>query len=187
MPRGPLLARFEIRGAPPTKKTSQQPVHLGIPRGVTMNIYMGMLADMLHDSPGDVISRLRRLASSYRLIILPSEAYRDALRWWVPQAKAALTAASSPTYGTADFPVIVGAIYYLGARQRPDLPGLNEALSDLLQESGWIANDYHIARFWEGTRRERDPANPRTVVFLWAYEEPACQPPPTLPFAEPST
>jgi len=185
--RGALLARFVVTGEPPTKKNTPIPFHAGAQGRGTMNDLFAHLAKRTAVDPAGAGAELRALAEKYRLIILPSKDYTAAKRWWLPAARKLHAQAGKPIAGTADTPVIVGGIFYLGARRHPDLLSLCEALSDLLQESGWIANDYHIVRWWEGTRRERDVANPRTEVLLWAYEESRCQSPPQLPFEAPRT
>jgi hypothetical protein len=64
---------------------------------------------------------------------------------------------------------MLGGVFHLAKGKHPDLLGLCEALADLLQEAGWLANDYWIARWWQGTRREQDHQRPRTEALIWDW------------------
>ncbi len=136
---------------------------------MTMNEYFLHLAAMARDPRQDVVAELMRIADAYKLAILPNADYERAKKWWLPQARALHGRCGKVELGTKGKPVMVGGIFWLGAGKHPDLLGLCEAAADLLQESGWLRNDYWISRWWEGTRRESDPANPRTEIYIWPW------------------
>lgn len=112
------------------------------------------------------IARRRRTRTPF---ILPSDAYRAAVRTAVPEIHLQVLALGGfDPLGSKKQPLHVEAIFCLGKKQVPDLSGLIEACGDILQTSGLISNDYWILS-WDGSRRERDPENPRTVVTVRRY------------------
>jgi len=48
--------------------------------------------------------------------------------------------------------LLLNALFFLAPRQRPDLPGLLEAVCDALEKGGLIANDYWINSFGRSRR-----------------------------------
>lgn len=104
-----------------------------------------------------------------RPLLVPGADYRRAEREALRQIKAwrewnALPAGEP--LGSPKRPVHVRALFYLGARQNPDLDGLLSACADILEGADVLANDYWIVS-WDGSRRLRDVDNPRTEVSIW--------------------
>lgn len=133
----PLL-RFTYRGKPAVKKNSQE-----------------------------IITR----GPDERPLLVPGADFRRAQRGAVPQIQAFLSyRPAMPTgataLGTKKRPVRVQAHFYLGKRQNPDLDGLISGCADILEAAGVVANDYWIVS-WDGSRRFRDPDDPRTEVSVW--------------------
>lgn len=92
-----------------------------------------------------------------RIINVPSKAYKE----WESAAKAD---ASKQYFGAPmDGEVHVCAmIYYKG--QQPDLSGCLESIGDAMEGILW-ADDKQIVS-WDGSRRQKDNANPRTEVVV---------------------
>jgi Holliday junction resolvase RusA-like endonuclease len=76
-------------------------------------------------------------------------------------------------YGNICFtvPVQVTCLYwFLNNRSKPDLIGLLQATSDLLEKAGIIENDRLIFSY-DGSRiMGLDPANPRAEIEISVYE-----------------
>jgi len=143
---------FVIHGQPRTKKTSNRVVTVG-PMCRTCGKRTGFPK------------------------VLPSEAYVEwemaALRECVT-IKAALSARGweLPIVG----PVSVEAHIYLtpaadGKLRRDvgDVAGFIQAIGDMLEAAGIIANDRQIED-WDGTRRHADGVDPRVEVFITVLE-----------------
>lgn len=97
-----------------------------------------------------------------RIMLLPSDAYK---KWEaVARQHAAFQYPGEPTTG----PISVKAmIYYKG--QKPDLSGSLESVGDCLEGIVW-GNDKDIES-WDGSRRVKDNANPRTEVEVMIFEK----------------
>lgn len=68
-----------------------------------------------------------------------------------------------------ELPVRCTALFYRDAL-RGDMSGFHEGLGDVLQHCGIIVDDVLIED-WDGSRRLKDAANPRTVVTLTVLGE----------------
>lgn len=103
-------------------------------------------------------------------LVLPSEDYRKALKHVMPKIREAFTETGMAPFGAPDQSLAIEAHFFIGPRQRPDLLSLCEAVSDLLQAAGVIANDSWIAS-WDGTRRHKDQRDrPRTEVIIREFK-----------------
>lgn len=90
-------------------------------------------------------------------ILLPSKQYRE-------YEKAAMI--FCPKHGI-DYPVNVGAVFYMKSRRRVDLANLIEALHDLLVQAGTLADDNcRIIVSVDGCRVDYDKEDPRTEVII---------------------
>lgn len=166
---GRLVAHFAMMGRPVSKKNTPVILFRGL-GGKKMTDFFGQLQQLaVENRRSRIIQELARVRADFRIAIAPNRDYQKARGWAIPQLRAAWRRAGSPVLGTEDRPVMVGAIFFLPKGGRGDLEGFKEALADLLQESGWLGNDHWIVRWWQGTRRERDPANPRTEILIWHW------------------
>lgn len=96
-----------------------------------------------------------------RIIMIPSDAYKQ----WEDQARAdVLKQFMLPPYEA--LLRVKATIYYKG--QRPDLSGCLESVGDCLEGIVW-ANDKQIES-WDGSRRIKDNANPRTEIEVTVFE-----------------
>lgn len=109
---------------------------------------------------------LSALTWPYVPFIVPGRAYKKALK----SALVELVGQGRPVPAKTE--LWVEAHFYLGARQQPDLDGLFNACADILEAAGVIPNDYWIAS-WDGSRKHRDPGNPRTEVWVRTLQQSA--------------
>ena len=66
-----------------------------------------------------------------------------------------------------DYPVNIRYLFCVPDRRRRDLSNLVEAIDDILQDAGIIADDcYQIVRGHDGTRCVVDKENPRTEIYI---------------------
>ena len=71
-------------------------------------------------------------------------------------------------------PVRVQYLFYMGTRRKVDGLNLCAAADDLLVEAGILADDNsNIIKSHDGTRVLYDKQNPRTEIYIHAYEEDA--------------
>ena len=95
-----------------------------------------------------------------RIIMVPSTAYKN----WDKEARHA--ARQQYRGDPVNRPVhVVAKVYYKG--QQPDLSGCLESVGDAMEGVLW-ANDKLIMS-WDGSRLEKDNANPRTEIEVRAY------------------
>lgn len=94
--------------------------------------------------------------------ILPSEAYIEWNGIAVPQLQLAMKAAPI----TCD---VNCRALFLRQTNIGDATGFYQALADTLQDAGVILNDRFIVS-WDGSRLDKDAANPRVIVTLEAAE-----------------
>ena len=74
-------------------------------------------------------------------------------------------------------PISVEALFYLVPTNNglmrldcPDISNLEEAVGDMMQEAGIIANDRQIED-WDGSRRFLDKSNPRVEIYITILQE----------------
>lgn len=97
-----------------------------------------------------------------RAMILPSNAYK---KWEaVARQHAAFQYPGEPI---TDRVAVTARIFYKG--QRPDLSGCLESVGDCLE--GLVWGDDKLIESWDGSRLEKDNANPRTEVEVMFYEK----------------
>lgn len=94
--------------------------------------------------------------------IVPSAAFIEYQVNAVPQLEVQRHMLGAKPY---DKPVHVKATFYRDAN-RGDWCGYTQALGDILEMAGVIANDRLIAH-WDGTRLDKDAANPRVEVQIF--------------------
>lgn len=102
--------------------------------------------------------------------VLPSEAFEQMERecqQMAPIIRSKLESAGVPLPIAGA--VSVRARFYRDA-ERGDCHGFYQALADVLQEIGIIADDKQI-HDWDGTRLYKDPAKPRIEVELTVLQE----------------
>ena len=96
-----------------------------------------------------------------RAMILPSKAYKA----WEKQARQH-AAYQYPGEPITDPVAVKAMVYYKG--QRPDLSGCLESVGDCCEGILW--GDDKLIESWDGSRLEKDNANPRTEVEVVRYE-----------------
>lgn len=94
-----------------------------------------------------------------RHVVLPSSNYREWERSAVIEAKAQQTQRAP-----IESLVHVQAVFYR-PRATGDLVGYLQALADMLETAGIIANDRQIT-CWDGTRMDKDAKRPRVEVEI---------------------
>lgn len=171
---GPLVGRITILGPPPTKKNRPVVAVSGLQdtsgKKYKVKAFLEMLMALAKaNKKGTIISILALAIDQVVIRVRPNDEYRAAERWALPQISATWKRNGWPQVGTKKHPVHLVATFHLPAGNAPDLLSLEEALSDLLQKGGVLANDYWIES-WDGSRRTRDPHSPRTEVAVYLYE-----------------
>lgn len=182
-----LLAHLTIPGAPANKKNRPRPTwpwlyrqrlqHQG--RKVT-SLQDLFLAIDGHVASGDLWQArnlLQGAAQDLRPIIQPNSEFT---RWARGVARVVKARPDLPRPLAPSGQLLkVEALFYLAPRQRPDLPGLLEAVCDSLEKCGLLESDYWVndfgrsARVWPpkgGSKRakaEREAWEPRTEVFVY--------------------
>lgn len=178
-----ILFRAVVPGPPTNKKNRGQIFYPWIPkqRLRLSGVPVRGLADFLRYLAGSPNPKLILSAARYcNSVILPSADYRK----WEKVAVAAFQGASGGITIEASRDSLLGlsARFYLAPRQRPDLPGLVEAVCDSLETAGVVNNDYFVnsldvRRIWppsgstKAIKLARESWQPRTVVSLWKIEE----------------
>lgn len=121
----------------------------------------------LEGAPRTKKNSQRLVKAKGRLIPLPSAAYEAwagplvvGLRSPMQRQLLGPPAAAWPLQE----PVHVAALFYRDAA-RGDLVGYMQALADLLEEGGVVADDKWIT-CWDGTRLDKDAARPRVELTL---------------------
>lgn len=140
---------FVISGPPRTKKTSSRIIQ--IPKKG------GKKCAVCHHRPG--FPKL-----------IPSEAHEEWLK--EAMAQAARIKAIFLRQGVAlplEGPVSVEALIYRD-RLTGDACGFYQAIGDMLQTAGFIANDAQIED-WDGSRRLKDAKRPRIEIYLTLVSE----------------
>jgi Holliday junction resolvase RusA-like endonuclease len=108
--------------------------------------------------------------------IMPSDAYQEWEASALNQAigiklKLARRGVQLPIAGL----VSIEALIYRHA-DVGDVAGYHQAIGDMLQAAGFLANDAQIED-WDGTRRLKDAARPRVEIYIMVIEPRAVQEP----------
>lgn len=157
-------------GAPAVKKNSQEVIFpwlfkQGYRKGFVSWLYR--MATIAQADPRAASQTLTEAAAKLRPIIVPGGKFQTYERAAVRQITRAHWSKRDEAFGGKKCPVEMRVIYYLAARQQPDLNNLNAAVADILQKLGVLSNDYFLLRPHPDTRRVRDKDDPRTEVALW--------------------
>jgi hypothetical protein len=78
-------------------------------------------------------------------------------------------AAAAAGWRPCSQPVLVRALVYRHALVG-DLVGYEQAIGDMLEHAGVLANDRHIAS-WDGTRLLKDAARPRVELMITVLDD----------------
>lgn len=100
-----------------------------------------------------------------RPIMLPSKQYEEFEKAFVLQVRGRVAGAP------LEQPVNCAAVFYRDAN-RGDAVGYYQALADAMEKAGVVRNDSFIVS-WDGSRMDKDAANPRIEITLTALEEQA--------------
>ena len=187
MPDRMVLLRVTVPGPPANKKNRPIPAwpwiasqrlrtHDGKPVRGLRDFLAWLLYGWARRSPG-AYAMLLAAVTNLRPVIFPNREYVV----WEKAAKKAILAASGGFKIESGRGRMLGvtAKFYLAPRQRPDLPGLYEAVFDALESSGAISSDYWInstdgsKRFWppsgssNAVKLARESWVPRTTIEVW--------------------
>lgn len=106
--------------------------------------------------------RIFRPNGMKRLLIVPSEAYKDYER------EAALF---MPRGVHITEPVNVKCLFFMPTRRKCDLTNLLEAIDDVLVKTGVLADDnYTVIQSHDGSRVYYDKEHPRTEIYITTAE-----------------
>lgn len=146
-----------------TKKNRGRVIHRALSQHGGLAGFVGLIRKLLAGGMVGAAQAKLAWAANGRLrpTVLPSVEYEAATREIAPELRRQW--GRRPTLrGT---PLRVTARFYLPARSTPDLLSLLEALADLLEHAGVIANDYWI-QSWGASGMERDRGVPRCEVWI---------------------
>ena len=97
--------------------------------------------------------------------LLPSAQFAN----WNLGAQIQMIAVRRTVKAPIEFPVNCKAVFYRDAN-RGDAVGYYQAIADAMEEGGVLVDDVLI-RSWDGSRLDKDAANPRVEVTLTAVSE----------------
>lgn len=149
------LRKLDANAADPVKARKRKaPISNPLPRPITLTI-RGI------PRTKKTSNRIFRAGKTGRLRVMPSEAHQD----WFEHAKFQLVrwmrhAIRHPFTSEVN----VCALFYRAANVG-DAVGYYQALADLLERAGLLANDRQIVS-WDGSRLHKDATNPRIEVEI---------------------